>query len=51
MGPPNVDNDYLMSIDRTNFRITQKGPAFASHKYVGKLALYYELGIDILMGN
>ena len=40
-----------MSIDGTNFRITQKGPAFASHKYAGKSALRYKLGIDILAGN
>jgi hypothetical protein len=40
-----------MSIDGTDFRITQKGPAFASHKYAGKLALCYELGNDILTGN
>ena len=40
-----------MSIDGTDFRITQKGPAFASHKYAGKLALRRELGINILAGN
>ncbi len=40
-----------MSIDGTNFRIMQKGPAFASHKYAGKSALRYEFGIDILAGN
>ena len=46
-----MGNDCLMSIDGTDFRITQKGPAFASHKYAGKSALCYELGIDILVGN
>ncbi len=45
-----------MSIDGTDFRILQKGPAmrgnaFASHKYAMKSALRYELGIDILAGN
>jgi hypothetical protein len=29
----------------------KKGNAFASHKYVGKSALRYELGVDILVGN
>jgi hypothetical protein len=28
-----------------------KGNAFGSHKYAGKSALRYELGIDILVGN
>jgi hypothetical protein len=45
-----------MSMDGTDFRIPQKGAAtkgspFGSHKYAGKSALCYELGIDILMGN
>jgi len=45
-----------MSIDGTDFRIPQQGKAcmgnpFASHKYAGKSALRYELGIDILEGN
>ncbi len=40
-----------MSIDGTDFHILQKGPTFASHKYAGKSALRYELGIDILAGN
>lgn len=49
-------NDCLLSIDGTDFRIRQqgdavKGNAFASHKYKGKSALRYELGIDILTGN
>ena len=45
-----------MSIDGTDFRIEQQGPAvrgnaFGSHKYAGKSALRYELGLDILAGN
>ncbi len=49
-------NDCLMSIDGTDFRILQKGAMargikFASHKYGGKSALRYELGLDILEGN
>ena len=49
-------NDCTMSIDGTDFRIPQQGKAckgnpFASHKYAGKSALRYELGIDILEGN
>jgi hypothetical protein len=45
-----------MSVDGMHFRIPQKGAAkkgnpFGSHKYAGKSALRYELGIDILMGN
>jgi hypothetical protein len=51
-----VKLDCLMSINRTDFQITQKGPVmrgntFASHKYAGKSALQYELGINILVGN
>ncbi len=45
-----------MTVDGTDFRIppkgiTTKGNAFASHKYAGKSALRYELGVDILAGN
>ena len=45
-----------MTIDRADFRIQQKevakrGNAFSSHKYAGKSALRYELGINILKGN
>ncbi len=45
-----------MTINRTDFQIPQKGiakkgNAFASHKYAGKSALRYELGVDILAGN
>jgi hypothetical protein len=45
-----------MSIDGTDCRIPQQGPAqkgspFSSHKFAGKCALWYELGVDILQGN
>jgi hypothetical protein len=51
-----VGNNCLMSIGGTDFQITQKDPAtrgnaFASHKYAGKSAHRYELGINILAGN
>ena len=45
-----------MSVDGTDFRIHQKGAArkgnaYASHKYAGKSALRYELGICIRTGH
>ena len=45
-----------MTINGTDFQIPQKGIAkkektFVSHKYVGKSALRYKLGVDILAGN
>ena len=51
-----VLNDCRMTVDSTDFRIPKKGAvtkgnAFASHKYAGKSALRYELGVDILAGN
>ena len=51
-----VLNDCLMTVDGTDFRIPQKGVAkkgnaFASHKYAGKSALRYELGVSILGGD
>jgi hypothetical protein len=51
-----VQNDCLMTIDGTNYRIQQKGVAkkgnlFSSHKYGGKSVLRYELGVDILARN
>jgi hypothetical protein len=51
-----MGNDCLMTVDGTDFRIPQKGKAisgnaFASHKYAGKSALRYELGVDILAGR
>jgi hypothetical protein len=56
VGAHDVLNDCMMSVDGTDFRIPQKGAttkgnAFASHKYAGKSALRYELGVDILAGN
>ena len=49
-------NNCKLKIDGTNFRIPQKGiakkgNAFSSHKYTGKIALLYELRVDILTGN
>ncbi len=49
-------NNCMMTIDGTDSRILQKGVApkgnaFASHRYAGKSALRYELGVDILSGN
>jgi len=45
-----------MSVDGTDFRILQKGAAvkgnaYGSHKYAGKSALRYELGICIRTGH
>ena len=51
-----MGNNCTMTIDGTDFRIPQKGletkgNAFAPHKYAGKSAPHYELGVDILAGN
>ncbi len=45
-----------MTVNGTDFRVPQKGAAtkgkaFAPHKYAGKSALHYELGIGILGGD
>jgi hypothetical protein len=45
-----------MMINGTNICIqqkgvTRKGKLFGSHKYAGKSALHYMLGVGILMGN
>ena len=45
-----------MSVDGTDFCIPQQGKAvkgnsLGSHKYAGKSALRYELGVDILAGR
>jgi hypothetical protein len=45
-----------MIVDGTDFCVAQKGTAtkgnaFASHKYAGKSALRYELGVSILGGD
>ena len=47
-------NGCLISIDGTDCRIPQQGPAvkgnpFSSHKFAGKCALCYELGVDIIL--
>ncbi len=51
-----MSNNCTMIVNRTDFCIPQKGIAkkgnvFASHKYTGKSALRYELGVGILAGN
>ena len=56
LGVHDVLNDCTMTVDGTEFHIPQKGiatkgNAFGSHKYVGKSALRYELGVIILTGN
>ncbi len=56
LGAHDMGNDCTMTVDGTDFRISQRGAAvrgnaFASHKYAGKSVLRYELGIDILAGN
>ena len=50
LGPHDIKNDCTMSVDGTDFRIPQNGPTFASHKYAGKSAVRYELGVDIRAG-
>ena len=45
-----------MTVDGTDFCIPQngtaaRGNAFVSHKYAGKSALRYELGVSILGGD
>jgi hypothetical protein len=54
LGAHDVRNDC--TVDGTDFWIPQQGAAergnaFAPHKNAGKLALRYELGVDILAGN
>ena len=49
-------NDCLISVDGTNLRIPQQGHvakrnSWASHKYAGKSALRYELGVDTITGH
>ena len=56
LGAHDVSNDCTMAVDGTDFQIphkgiAKKGNAFESHKYAGKSALRYELGVDILAGN
>ena len=60
--PPQVDldrrkegdmgNNCLMTINGTDFWIPAiRGNAFVSHKYVGKVALRYEIEVSILGGD
>jgi hypothetical protein len=56
LGTHDVLNNCTMTVDGTYFCIphkgvAMKGNAFTSHKYTGKSALRYELGVDILVGN
>ena len=49
-------NSCLISVDGTDVRIPQQGPAiprnpFYSFKFKGKCALLYEIGVDILASN
>jgi hypothetical protein len=49
-------NDCLISVDGTDVRIPQQGPAipgnpFSLFKFEGKCGLQYEIGEDILAGN
>jgi hypothetical protein len=49
-------NDCLISVDGTDVRIPQQGPAipgnpFSSFKFKGKCGLWYEIGVVILAGN
>jgi hypothetical protein len=51
-----MGNDCQITVDGTDFQIPQKGlpkkgNAFASHKFAGKSALRYELGVSILGGD
>jgi hypothetical protein len=56
LGIHNMSDNCTMTLNGIDVKIlqkgvTKKGNAFTSHKYVGKSALRYELGIDILAGN
>jgi hypothetical protein len=49
-------NDCLISVDGTDVRIPQQGPAipgnpFSLLKSKGKCGLRYKIGVDILAGN
>jgi hypothetical protein len=44
-------NDCLISVDGTDFPISQKGPKFSSHKFKKKSGLRYEVGLCILTGD
>jgi hypothetical protein len=56
LGTQDVGNNCRMTVNGADFCIPQmgaamKGNTFASHKYAGKFALRYKLGIDIFAGN
>ncbi len=36
-----------MCVDRTDFRVQNHGRTFSSHKFNGKLGLWYEIGVGI----
>ena len=40
-----------MSVDGTDFRVAEQGPAFSSHKFAMKSGLRYEVAICILTGD
>jgi hypothetical protein len=44
-------NDCLITVDGTDFPISQKGPKFSSHKFKMKSGLRYEVGLCILTGD
>jgi len=41
----------LLSVDGTDFKIPNYGPAFSSHKFKGKSGLRYEVGLCIKTGD
>jgi hypothetical protein len=47
----NKRHDTHLSLDGTDCRIRQKGPAFASYKFKGKSALRFEVALGILSGE
>jgi hypothetical protein len=44
-------NDCLVSVDGTDFKIAEHGPAFSSHKFSKKSGLRYEIALCILTGD
>ena len=47
----NKNHDTHLSVDCTDCRIQQKGPAFASSEFKGKSELHYEVALGILYGE
>jgi hypothetical protein len=52
----NMGNNCLITVDGTNFQISQKGlpkkeNPFVSHKFAGKSVLRYKLGVSIFGGD